>query len=183
MCQHEFLEQIYPTNKEFPPGKYPMWWSCDDDKVFSNSKVRVLITKAYTSAEWVEEVVLALLLQQLNLVSQSKMRVGLPAKLHSWHAQYGDDIITISSSEEKGIRLHFDPANTPSARVEYIWNDYANFVTSVNASFPAKKSWLDLIKRTKHTSAFTWWTNILDITQVLDAKNEDTKEIGALVFK
>ena len=160
-----------------PAGTYAMWWAADGDRDFLSSKTFELIDAFYKTADGMETLILADLLQALG--HGKGARTGLPETSIQIPMYGPEERLMMFGASPKGLRFFFPVETTPVRYRDLFWKHVADWVDRFKGDARRAGAELD---PDAHRHGLKWWTGIQVMLQQLDPKNP-TEMFGPLIIQ
>ena len=107
--------------EELEDVEFGMWLPCERDPHFYNSLIAEKWTIIYNLTQKHWSYITADLLKTLKLIDENTSRIGLPDDFQAFaYLTTENEQVILSTSKEKGIRLHFADSTSFDYRCEYL---------------------------------------------------------------
>ena len=123
-----------------PVGDFAMWKASEIDHRFPSSKTNHYLGRIYAALDGIETYVLADLLCQFGFVGEKSGRIALPNDLSVPIEGPDDQVMILTASKEKGIRIHFNTSLTDLKYREMFLKNFATF-TETFRSIAEERRW------------------------------------------
>jgi hypothetical protein len=174
-------------------GEFSMWWPCAEEARFSGSATQEHIKRAFQTMSGFESYYLLLLLQGMAPDEHHERR-ALPFQTARFPlALAGGELMIVSASAEKGLRLHFAPEMSYARRLEWWtrWADQSERVavilkrTDSPPDSQMKRSWLQRLEARRAAlppeAPLAWCNQMMEVCSVTESV-EPLLKVGTLVY-
>lgn len=176
-------------------GEWAMWWPCAQEPRFSNSATQQLISRAFEAMSGFESYAFTLCFEDLLPAESSNGRFALPFDTARFPlALSNGEVLVLSASAEKGLRLHFPPDMSYARRREWWtkWAEQSEVVADIlkrrgaqpDALTPRtwKEKWRLHRSGLPPEAPLSWWKQMIEVTRATEAV-EPLLKVGALQYE
>lgn len=173
------LDKQFTIIETLPSGKYAMWWPTADEPRLINSATAKDIQRVYEAFDGFESYGFTFLLDRFGEdVGNSRYALPEDSSVQPLRGPQ-ERLLAFSASQEKGMRFHFNVANTPASYRDEVWRMVADYAEALRRA---------LIKQGVAPTAnpevkpINWWLFCQQAVSATESAGEPVELVGVVLF-